>query len=197
MRTLILVIPLALLAPSGMGQESEFRPEELQPIDSRVADVSVLSTSLRSVAPGLGPPSGFDLVYRVPGTDDLLMRANGALYAVFDQSVYKTIEGYPITEVPPSTVFHIGRPNLVSAPLRQRESEGDNSVSNDPGLIPGATRAGYGFVLPAGPQTGNRISYAVPEGTVLTLPRFVSDRKYRSKRLQEILNRRLSSQAGR
>jgi outer membrane scaffolding protein for murein synthesis (MipA/OmpV family) len=54
-------------------------------------------------------------VYAVPGRDDLLMRTNGALYAVFDQSTYTRDpqkRGAMRAVIPAATVFYIGRPDF-------------------------------------------------------------------------------------
>ena len=58
-----------------------------QVVDPTVADRHSLSDSLRVMPVDLSP-HGFDRVYAVPGRDDLLMRTNGARYAIFSQSIY-------------------------------------------------------------------------------------------------------------
>src|SRR6188768_1533370 len=55
----------------------------LQPVEQGVGDVSPLGDSLRQLTPSLSPNRGFQEVYRDPRRVDLLMRASGALYAVF------------------------------------------------------------------------------------------------------------------
>lgn len=83
-------------------------------VDAAVADRNSLSTSLRAMPVDLSP-HGFERVYAVPGRDDLLMRSNGALYAVFSQSNYARDprRGNLRVVIPPSTVFYIGRPNFA------------------------------------------------------------------------------------
>ena len=78
----ILLLPCLGEAPI-LGQESV----DFEPVEATVADVSVLSTSLRVEEPGLAPGTGFRQVYQVPGSSSAHFRANGGLYAVFDQSV--------------------------------------------------------------------------------------------------------------
>ncbi|NBX32326.1 MAG: hypothetical protein EBR07_06285, partial [Planctomycetes bacterium] len=56
-------------------------------IDQKVGDRNSLSTSSRVMQVDLSP-HGFERLYAVPGRDDLMMRTNGALYAVFSQSAY-------------------------------------------------------------------------------------------------------------
>ena len=84
-------------------------------VDAAVADRNSLSTSLRAMPVDLSP-HGFQRVYSVPGRDDLLMRSNGALYAVFSQSSYARDprRGNAVVTVPASTVFYIGRPNFAT-----------------------------------------------------------------------------------
>jgi hypothetical protein len=195
MRKLIPVIPLVMFVSVCPGQDAGVNPEELQAVDGRVADVSVLSTSLRVNSTGLGHPAGFDQVYRVPGSKKMFMRGNGALFAFFDQSVYSVVRGYSIAEVPPSTVFYIGMPNPSLATSDSQSPPVVASVEDD--LSEGVVRAGFGVVAPAGPETGNRIVFSDTEIAEENLPRFVSDREYRARRLAEILSRRLEVQGDR
>ena len=185
----LLVSPVAI----GDGGVDDGSPEPglqtvpLKPLDARVEDVGVLSTSLRVESSGLGVPSGFDAVYRVPGDADKLMRVNGALFAVFDQSVYQTGAAGTTAVVPPSTVFHIGvPPETVLAGVdssRSGPSVPVESVRSD--------RIGFGTVPPATPDR-------VSEGRVPSskssdpLPRFVTDVEYRARRLAEILESHLA-----
>ena len=57
-------------------------------LDQMIEDVNPLSTSLRNVEFGLREPNSFDQVMRIGGPDGKLMRVQGALFALFDQSVY-------------------------------------------------------------------------------------------------------------
>lgn len=87
-------------------------PPMLQRVDPALSDVSPLGDSLREVnmQADLRAPTGFQHVYRVPGRDDLLMRASGGVYAIFPQSTYlQTGQGMAAT-VPPGTVYSIGMP---------------------------------------------------------------------------------------
>jgi hypothetical protein len=89
--------------------------EAPKPVDSTVADRNSLSESLRLMPVDLSP-HGFERVYSVPGRDDLLMRSNGALYAVFSQSLYgrDPKRGTSRVLIPAATVFYIGRPDFSS-----------------------------------------------------------------------------------
>ena len=84
-------------------------------VDPTVADRHSLSQSLRAMPVDLSP-HGFERVYEVPGRDDLLMRSNGALYAVFSQSIYgrDPKRGNTRVLIPASTVFYIGQPDFSS-----------------------------------------------------------------------------------
>jgi len=77
-------------------------------VDAGREDVGPLATSLRADPVDQRLPTGFDRVYRVPGSESLFMRGNGALFAVFEESVYRRSGAV----LPPGTVFHIGMPDL-------------------------------------------------------------------------------------
>ena len=98
--------------PSAPPPSSSQAP---QLVDPSSADRNSLSGSLRVMPVDLSP-HGFDRVYAVPGRDDLLMRSNGALYAVFSQSSYARDprRGNAVVTVPASTIFYIGRPNFAT-----------------------------------------------------------------------------------
>ena len=91
---------------AGLGQNIPRPP--LKPIDPSVGDVNPLSASFRDMRVDLRQPVGFDQVYRVPGREDLLMRSNGALRAVFAQSAYVNTASGPLAVIPAGTVFLIG-----------------------------------------------------------------------------------------
>ena len=81
---------LALLfAPAAAAQDVRRISASDNPtvIDQKVGDRNSLSTSSRVMQVDLSP-HGFERLYAVPGRDDLMMRTNGALYAVFSQSAY-------------------------------------------------------------------------------------------------------------
>lgn len=83
----------------------------LEIVDQGTEDRDVMSATLRTDPTDLRLPTEFERVYRVPGSSSLLMRGNGALFAVFEQSVYRqTSRGVQVV-APPGTVFHIGMPS--------------------------------------------------------------------------------------
>src|SRR6185503_15575203 len=82
--------------------------------DQTVEDVNPLSTSLRQMHSDLRQPTGFQNVYHVPGHDDLLMRVNGGIYAVFPESEYTVNrKGKTVPVIPAGTVFYIGLPSKL------------------------------------------------------------------------------------
>lgn len=99
-------LTISLLCQPVWGEEPVF----ISPLDQAVEDTSVLSTSLRKIDWDTRYPVGFENVYRIPGHDDKLMRADGALYAIFPQSVYANTAYGDIPLIPHDTVFSIGWP---------------------------------------------------------------------------------------
>lgn len=85
-------------------------------IDAGFSDRSPLSVSLKQVAPDLRTDTGFERIYQLPGEGGLFMRRDGAMSAVFPESVYEWIRvskyrWRQAAAIPPSTVFIIGDPN--------------------------------------------------------------------------------------
>lgn len=107
------LILTALAAGAALAQGVPDDPSalRLERIEQGFEDVSPLATSLEQFNPELRQPTGFESVYRVPGTDGLLMRRSGAVYAVFERSEYASSRfgDYPV--VPPGTVYSIGAPS--------------------------------------------------------------------------------------
>ncbi len=106
---LALIIALSCAAPV-IGQDNQ-----LIPIEQTVEDVSRLSTSFRYIEPGLVQPAGFEQVFRYSGRTDLFVRVDGAIHAVFPQSIYEPVKRGVRPTVPPGTVFYIGDPQLQDA----------------------------------------------------------------------------------
>ena len=102
--------------PSGVG------PVTFTRIDQTVADVDPLRVSFRYLSTDLRQPTGFRDVYRIEGNqrplsryglptgagNDLLARFDGAVTAVFPQSVYVPTREGVVPLIPPGTVFFIG-----------------------------------------------------------------------------------------
>lgn len=84
--------------------------ETLEFVDAGIADVGPIARSFRLEAEDLRLPTGFQRVYRVPGSPDRLMRGNGALFAVFPTSVYRQSARGSVPVPPASVVYHFGVP---------------------------------------------------------------------------------------
>ena len=157
-------------------------PGRFEPVESGVEDVSVLSTSLRVQQPGLDPGTGFDSVYRVPGRPDRYFRASGALFAVFDQSVYRSWNGVGVPEVPPSTTFHIGVPQFLADPV---PASLDRTAAASASSGAGVDRRPADRLMT--PRVSS-VASTLPGEQVL--PRFLTDQAYRGRRLREIRSAR-------
>lgn len=96
-------------------QASPLRPE-LEVVDQGVEDRGGLEKSFRVLPLDMRAPSGFQQVYRVPGRDDLLMRGNGALFAVFPRSAYMRTAFGAIPVAPADVHFSIGMPGGFNFP---------------------------------------------------------------------------------
>jgi len=101
--------------PAGGAAAGPLNPK-LETVDAGVADRNGLDTSMRMLPIDLRLPTGFSNVYRVPGRDDLLMRGNGALYAVFAQSTYRRSARGAIPITPAGVVYSIGMPGGADFP---------------------------------------------------------------------------------
>jgi len=103
-----LISPLAIAALAlGAALAQDF-----EPVDPFTEDLGPLNLSLRELQRDLRAPQGFERVYEVPGHEDLLMRVDGGLYAVFPQSVYVGSRFGPLPVIPNNTVFQIGLDGL-------------------------------------------------------------------------------------
>lgn len=92
---------LSGLASPGVAQELE-RVEEIW------GDAGPLNESLRQLPLDMRRPSGFEHLYRVPGSQNLLTRMDGSLAAVFPRSVYSSSASGVVPVIPPGTVFYVG-----------------------------------------------------------------------------------------
>lgn len=213
---LVSVVPMAQSAHAQMVEQRYGLPiHELTPVEQRVSDTGPLSTSLRQLQPGLGVPYGFDQVYRVPGRDDLLMRFDGGVTAVFPESVYTSNgDGGVSTLVPPNTVFYIGLPQADSL-LRFTDSFGPaTGASSMPGAasevqparvfdmrdeLPPGSHAGDATIKPRGSQPANMpfSTRRVDPGEMDQHqrvdeedgPAIVADDDYRAQRVRTLLQR--------
>ena len=132
------VLAAASLAPAAHAQDRREPSPNAVPelVDQRVADRNSLGQSLRVMQVDLSP-HGFERVYKVPGRDDLLMRTNGALYAVYSQSAYAADtqrKGAIKAIVPAATIFYIGRPDF--SVIRSTGVRDISFTTRDPGATP-------------------------------------------------------------
>jgi hypothetical protein len=105
-----------ILTAATLGQTERVVPEDpsalrLERVEQGFEDVSPLARSLLRAAPEFRAPSGYDAVYRVPGSDGLLMRQNGAVRALFDRSEYRQTRFGAEAMVPAGTIYSIGEPS--------------------------------------------------------------------------------------
>lgn len=88
---------------------------QLHPVEPTVADRGPLTMPMRQMPLDLALPQGFDRVYQVPGDSGMFYRANGALYAVFDEGLYqKSKDVQRMTLAPAGVVYYIGKPDWRS-----------------------------------------------------------------------------------
>lgn len=85
----------------------------LEIVEPVVGDTGPLATNLRQPTHDFRLPTGFQRVYRVPGEKGMLMRGNGALFAVFPESVYAPTARGALPVTPPGTVYRFGMPGAL------------------------------------------------------------------------------------
>lgn len=88
----------------------------IRPTEATVADRGAMSQSLLMQPADLRLPSNFTTLYEVEQRPDLLVRGNGAAYAVFPQGDYalaytRKKQPYVQTLIPAGTIFYIGEPD--------------------------------------------------------------------------------------
>ncbi len=210
-----------VLAPLFLAPAASGTPQDFERVEAGVADVDPLTAGLRQLQLDLRMPTGFEDVYRVPGRDDLFMRVDGGLYAIFPRSRYDQGRLGPIPVVPDNTIFHIGRPDatalagLLPVPLRGvgghlRSTLAAAQATRQPGLLQNdavdllldnrldlsVTAPGDGSAAPAAP-------IAVPAHPVRDRPavhggvRFLASPAYRARRVRELLRRAAAAAAKR
>ena len=124
-------IPTALLGFALATNIAGAQPANwraLQPIEPGVADLNPLSASARFLPVDLRQPTGFERVFRVPGSsrgvrtlaapssDDRFARVSGALTAVFPRSDYFATKQGVRPGIPVNTIFYIGDSPLSALP---------------------------------------------------------------------------------
>ena len=106
---------LTLAAATHAGAQAT-KSGDLVPIEQGVSDINSIGTSLRLMPVDLGIGNSFGSLYGVAGRPDLLVRSQGGVYAVFEQSDYVRVQRKDVSRVyavwPAGTVFHIGQPDF-------------------------------------------------------------------------------------
>lgn len=100
----------------------------MQPVEAGVADRGSLTESLRQMPMTLRMPGAFENVYPVPGRPGLFFRAQGALYAVFDEATYRMYRRTNLATIPPGSVFYVGKPDWSKIPMPWFRPAGTNDA---------------------------------------------------------------------
>ncbi|MCP3905599.1 MAG: hypothetical protein GY715_18385 [Planctomycetes bacterium] len=175
------VLPLTILvvlaaAPAAWGQMP------LEPVDEAVADMDPLATSTR-VAPGdQRLPIGFMRLYRVPDRDDLLMRVNGGLYAVFPRSLYAQSRFGQVPLIPNDTVFHIGPTTVETLADGTPDAGAEHRAEHRVERRVDRSVAG---VIPATSPPASTVQRPPPSGPTT----IVNDSVYRARRVRALMVR--------
>lgn len=175
----------------------------LSVVDQTVGDLGPLNLSLRKPEAGMAMPTGFQKVYRIEsdsetGSDGRLMRANGGLAAVFDQSVYLRTEQGILPDIPSSTTWVIGGIPLGGEsghgmllpidPLDMARLPRRRALPPVPVTQVAGSHAGFGpgarIPAAAGPGSGDDL---VGQGDGRIPSRFLHDRGYRASLMQKLL----------
>jgi hypothetical protein len=174
-------------APSGAAGQ----PPGARLVEQGVADVGPLSLSHRLLPRDLRRPTGFDRVYELTrttafGTEQTLIRIDGAVTAVFPRSVYRGIApGVSVADIPPGTIFYIGRLPPEFDPPESPHHPSRASLSLD------LSAAGHGTDLtPAGdarPQRPEAKSPAAGPPGLAEPPSIWTDEEFRRLRLAQLL----------
>ncbi|MHC4416588.1 MAG: hypothetical protein ACYS0G_15050 [Planctomycetota bacterium] len=180
-------LTLLVAAPAAAQQTTV----DLDPVDQTIEDISVLSMSLREVETGLSQHNDFSRVYRVHGRQDLFMRQQGGLYALFPESVYGVNkDGQILPLVPDGTVFYIGRPALLDTEPPPADPSPQGWIQ---GRIDSRIDAQHEPVAPAATSPRGIESPSTRQPVRLrpraTLPAIVSDEDYRMERLHSLMRR--------
>ncbi len=165
--------------------------QELEAVEQTVADRGPLAMSLRNISIDLRQPTNFDRVYRVPGSTEHYLRANGALYAVFPRSVYARTRRGEVPRIPDGTVFYIGAPSFLTNPAPEAVSGGSQRVSHAVSYrvddrqykLPFTSTAPVGARLHPSPGQ----SRTVGRSGVVVEPTIITDPAYRAERLHLLM----------
>jgi hypothetical protein len=192
---------------------------KLEPVEAGAEDLGPIGTSLRDMRSDLRGPTDFDQVFEVPGRPDLLMRAQGGLFAVFPRSVYALTGRGFVPQVPNDTTFYIGAESLgplaydPAAPpppgvpetdlgieLRQDLRIGDAADAGRSLVSPLVSRAELGVDLRPEPpasrsRAARRTEEAAPETLIPPSRTIATDPGYRARRLRVLVRRAVDAAA--
>jgi hypothetical protein len=182
------IVLTVLIAAPAVAQQTSV---DLEPIDQAIEDVSALSMSLREIEAGLGQPNDFSRVFRIHGKQDMYMRQQGGLYAVFPESVYQIDKkGQLRAVVPNDTMFYIGRPAMLDAepPPVVPTPEGLHQGRIDLRVTP--NQKGTDLFSTQGHRWGrNDLSKIDLSPFGGALPAIVADETYRQRRVHGLMRR--------
>lgn len=191
-----IVIFLSLSTPV-LGQTGD-----LKPLDQTVEDTSPLSRSLRHIERGLREPTAFEQVYRFSGREDMLVRIDGGIFALFPRSMYTPGENGTVPAIPAGTVFHIGYPDLeLFGQVVASTGQSEHRVGGDPfdarlNLRVDPRRGEQIAVRPIvlgtstvpftglGKQRSERVPKTVRQSVA---PTIVTDASYRAERIRDLM----------
>ena len=211
------VLAIGWMPPAAFAGDD--RSGTFQPLDQTVIDRTDISHSLRVMSPRLDRPQAFEDLYRAPDRDDLYMRVDGALHAVFPRSRYSGTPYGLETEIPDNTVFFLGRPSreVLGSHFRERERpwasdarsgmvqrqpERDSDAEQSPGRQSGREmRVGSSTRPVVASDRPDRRRDDAGEGSEphsngrAPGPAIVVDAQYRADRMRELMRRAVDAES--
>ncbi len=158
----VLVCVLAMSA-AGVAQAQVGNRLQLEPVDPDHGDVGPLRVSTRSMPVDMRSPSGFDRVFRVPGStggvgamdvpEDRFARVSGGIAAVFPRSDYVDGKKGKYALVPAGTVYYIGG-------INELQREVDAKAAMRPAVRPGTFSSSASTAAPG--EASTRVGRANP-----------------------------------
>lgn len=125
---------IALATPPASDDRDSVSAGPLRPrlerLEAGVEDRGGIEKSLRVLPVDLRLPTGFTGVFRVPGRADLMMRGNGALFAVFPRSQYRRFGSGLLPVTPADVHYSIGMPGGFSYPGGSLRPFGEQSPAD-------------------------------------------------------------------
>jgi hypothetical protein len=196
----ILVLALAAAMCGHDAHAQLAKRAALQSVDPDFGDVGPLRVSTRVLPVDMRSPSGFDRVYRVPGSaggvpgmdggEERFARISGGLAAVFPRSDYITTKKGQYALIPPGTVFYIGGVPTPSAIVGARPAPARGGAYS----LSAAARE-----LPSMSAASGMVDLRVPEGQEIAPPvtlrpdaaappqNVLADDQYRRARMRHLL----------